>query len=102
MLQEDTLIEENFLQISILNTQTTVLRLYDVYQMPLISFIGQLGGVLNLYAGITVVVLVEILEFITRLVHPCVKRLVEKCKGRCSNKIDTTGSNAINVQPLST
>ena len=75
MLTNDHWIEENFLQILITDKQKTILVLEDVQKMSAMSFVALLGGTLNLYSGLTIVVLVEILEAIIRLVVPCCKSM---------------------------
>ena len=75
----EKLIESNFLQIVITSVQPTVIKMSDVEQMTFVSFMCQLGGVLNLYAGITMVVLVEVIELLIRIIKP------EKCKSAADN-----------------
>ena len=56
------LISQNFAGVQMYLDQTTFMEFNDRPQLPLIGFISQLGGALNLWAGITVVVVIELVE----------------------------------------
>ena len=61
-LQMKSIISQNFAGLQMYIDQTTFLEFDDWPQLPLIGFISQLGGALNLWAGITVVVVIELVE----------------------------------------
>ena len=61
-LQMKSLISQNFAGLQMYVDKATFLEFYDRPQLPLIGFISQLGGALNLWAGITVVVVIELVE----------------------------------------
>ena len=56
------LIEENFVKIDFVLDFTSYVEFTEVPKYSLFSFLGTLGGVLNLWTGITVVVFIEIIE----------------------------------------
>ena len=56
-------VTKHFLAVHPYLTTVTALDIRDKPQFTLISFMSQLGGALNLWAGITVVVLIELIEF---------------------------------------
>ena len=56
------LIENNFVKIDFVLDFTSYLEFTEVPQYSLFSFLGTLGGSLNLWTGITVVVVIEIIE----------------------------------------
>jgi hypothetical protein len=61
------LIHRNFAEIKVLNYQRTY---FHYTETPLISpeaLFGNLGGILNLWAGITFITIIEIIEFVHRL-----------------------------------
>ena len=47
--------------------ETTMMEYVDHPQLSFIGFISQLGGALNLWAGITVVVVIEVVELLFEL-----------------------------------
>ena len=57
-----SLISQNFAGLQMYIDQSTMMEFDDSPQLPLIGFISQLGGALNLWAGITVVVVIEFVE----------------------------------------
>ena len=67
LLEAERLIKRNFLTVDILS-QETMLEYKDDPKLTQAGFVSQLGGALNLWAGITVVVLVEVIEFLCELV----------------------------------
>lgn len=87
-LANDHWIEDNFLQLVLADTQTSVLLIEDVPKMTLMNFIALLGGILNLYSGLTIVVLVELLEALIHLMVPCCKSLRDCVRGR---QVDSRG-----------
>ena len=58
----ERLVKKNFLSAYILGS-LNVKEIRDTPKMTQCSFISQLGAIMNLWAGITVVVIVEIIEF---------------------------------------
>lgn len=62
-----TLIEDNFIKITVTATSLHFLTYEGVPAFTTTFLLSSLGGTLNLYAGITIIFLVEILEFILRL-----------------------------------
>ena len=70
ILLSQRLVDENFLRISFYLNSYTYLVLSEVPQLTLSSFASQLGGALNMWSGITVVVVIEVVELFVRLVSP--------------------------------
>ena len=56
------LIENNFVKIDFVLDFTSCLEFTEVPKYSLFSFLGAFGGSLNLWTGITVVVVIEIIE----------------------------------------
>ena len=77
LLEAERLIKQNFLTVNIL-TQENMLEYKDDPKLTLPAFVSQLGGALNLWAGITVVVIVELIEFFCEVV----------CDGKKRYKVD--------------
>ena len=64
------LVSRNFLHADITMTGVNYLEFTDKPKTTTSTFLSQLGGELNLFAGITMVVLVELLDFLWRLFCP--------------------------------
>ena len=73
LLEAERLIKRNFLTVNIL-AQENMLEYKDDPKLTLPAFISQLGGSLNLWAGITVVVIVELIEFFCEILFSGKKR----------------------------
>ena len=56
-------ITDHFMAVHVYVEALTALDIRDKPQLTATSFLSQLGGALNLWAGITVVVVVEVIEF---------------------------------------
>ena len=54
--------------------QFTMMEFSDRPQLPFIGFVSQLGGALNLWAGITVVIVIELIELIYEIIMKQYKR----------------------------
>ena len=63
------LVEDNFVKINFILDSTHYYELKEVPKYTVFSFLGTLGGALNLWTGITVVVVIEILETIINIVY---------------------------------
>ena len=68
LLDAERLIKRNFLIVNILRHETK-LEYRDNPRLTPTAFVSQLGGALNLWAGITVVVIAEVIEFLCELVY---------------------------------
>ncbi len=66
-LKQRHLIEDNFAKVSIVLGDNMHATVKDNVKVSVFSFLSQLGGALNLWSGITLVVLIEIMEFIFKL-----------------------------------
>ena len=81
LIKDTHLIEQNFLQLSVLlDPDVTVFSHQEA--LTLESMMGSMGGILNIWVGITFVTIVEILDF---FVH---------------NIIDRLGTGRVNVNPI--
>ena len=67
LLEAETLIKHNFLTVNIVSHEN-MLEYKDDPKITLEVFVSQLGGALNLWAGITVAVVVEIVEFFCEVI----------------------------------
>ena len=72
-LQNLDLIRRNFLQINVVWQQETLTLMSEKESMGIEALIGNLGGVLNLWVGISFVTAVEILEMFFNCC-PCIKK----------------------------
>ncbi len=61
------LIENNFAKVNIILGDAMHVKITDHQKVSGFSFMAQLGGALNLWNGITVVVVIEVLEYILKL-----------------------------------
>ena len=64
LMAAEKLIKDNFLSLQLVSGRQMMVEFNDNPKMTSVNFIGQLGGALNLWAGITVVVIVELIEFV--------------------------------------
>ena len=65
------LVEDNFLKIDFALSINPFREFVEVAEFSLFAFLGSLGGILNLWTGITVVVLVEFIEIIFNIIFTC-------------------------------
>ena len=63
------LFNENFVKINFEIKEGAYLEFQEVPKYTLFSFLGTLGGALNLWTGITVVVIVEIIEAVVNMIN---------------------------------
>ena len=73
LLEAERLIKRNFLTVNML-VQGMMLEYKDDPKLTLPALVSQLGGALNLWAGITVVVIVELVEFFCEVLFGGKKR----------------------------
>ena len=66
-LRISRLINQLFVALQMYLDETTMMEYVDHPQLSFIGFISQLGGALNLWAGITVVVVIEVVELLFEL-----------------------------------
>ena len=64
MLKQTTLIEDNFVLLEYDSLSTKFLITENVAQVTIHDLLSQLGGVLNMYAGISMVLTVELIDLI--------------------------------------
>ncbi len=74
------LVDNNFAKISISLGSFTVTEFEDFEKITFSSFLAQLGGVLNLWSGITVVILLECIDWAAKIWLEKSKRCEEKTK----------------------
>ena len=75
LVKELDLIRENFLQVSVLIDEAGTVVYEDVPSVNFYSFLGSIGGILNLWIGITFITLVEIIDMLINMVMKGVKGL---------------------------
>ena len=69
MLKQTTLIEDNFVLLEYDSLSTKFLIKENVAQVTIHDLLSQLGGVLNLYAGISMVLAIELIDFILSFLY---------------------------------
>ena len=70
-LLKKQLVEDNFLKIDFTLSVKAFREFVEVPEFSLSAFLGSLGGILNLWTGITVVVFVEFIEIIFNIIFTC-------------------------------
>ena len=78
-----TLIQDNFAKIDVFLASLTVFTMIDSAKMSVTDLFSSLGGTLNLYSGITFVVIIELIELFYMLIF----RWQEKKKVKQKNKV---------------
>ncbi len=79
-LNQQYLIENNFAKVNVILGSDMHVTYEDNVKVSRESFLAQLGGVLNLWSGITLVVIIEVLEYIFKL-------FLERKEGQGTTKI---------------
>ncbi len=69
--QLDELVKDNFVMIKIQFDLNSILVYKDVQQFTFTSFLSAFGGLLNLYSGVSFVILIEIADFILSCFFKC-------------------------------
>ena len=69
MLKQTTLIEDNFVFLEYDSMSTKFLITENVALVTIHDLLSQLGGVLNLYAGISMILIVELIDFMLSFLH---------------------------------
>ena len=72
------LIKRNFAKVTVRFDFKEIVVYKEIPQFSFTSFIGALGGILNLYSGISFIIVVELADF-----------LISMCKKNCDVKIHT-------------
>ena len=68
MLENTDFIQPNFAKIRVVSsTMNTVTEYHDVPAVTFESFVGSLGGILNLWVGLSFITVIEIVELILNL-----------------------------------
>ena len=67
-LKAERLVRQHFLKLQLLMDRNTIMEYTDQPQLSFIGYLSQLGGALNFWAGITVVVVIEMVEVLFELV----------------------------------
>ena len=67
-LKAERLVRQHFLKLQLYMDRNTMMEYTDQPQLSFIGYLSQLGGALNLWAGITVVVVIEMVEVLFELV----------------------------------
>ncbi len=67
LLQQTSLIEDNFAKVSVFFTTTNIVVIEDKPSTSLTDLFARLGGTLNLYSGISLIIVVELVDFLYRI-----------------------------------
>ena len=78
MLRSSSLIDDNFVKVELFFSPHPVLAFESQAALSEVSFVSLLGGTLNLYAGITFVLLFEVVELLVKLCENGYKRYKER------------------------
>ena len=69
MIQESSLIRDNFLVLEIvMSHKQTITKYTDLPAVTCENFIGSLGGILNLWVGLSFITIIEIAELAIKVV----------------------------------
>ena len=60
----EQVIKDNFLSLNVISDEEMMIEYVQSPKLSPVSYISQLGGALNLWAGITVIIVVEFIELI--------------------------------------
>ena len=80
LLKQDSLLEENFLQISVLLNHDVIINTH-IDAVSSETLMGTMGGILNLWIGITFVTLTEIVDF-------CLGIILDKMSRKVCQSVD--------------
>ena len=70
MITDSNLIKKNFVKIQVVTSNVNgVMEYQDVPAVNFESFIGSLGGILNLWIGLSFITVIEVIELAINLVH---------------------------------
>ena len=64
MLQDTSLITDNFAKVSVYLSSADVVVTEDHVGVGIFDLLAKIGGTLNLYSGISCIVMVEIIDFL--------------------------------------
>ena len=79
MVEESSLIRNNFLLLEVVMSHTqSVTQFTDAPAVTLENFIGSLGGILNLWVGLSFVTIIELLELLTKVVKELLQNHTSK------------------------
>ncbi|ELT94929.1 hypothetical protein CAPTEDRAFT_192207 [Capitella teleta] len=89
------LIENNFLKFTVLTSGSSVNSVTDEPSMTVFTLMSQLGGILNLYTGITALLLIESIELLYNILSNAMstKSKTTVTKVRPFNETQTRGEN---------
>ncbi len=78
LLRQTNLIEENFVKISVYATTENLVILEDKPKMTITDLFASVGGTLNLYSGISFILVIEIIDLLYKLLFDCPAKQREK------------------------
>ena len=84
------IVSQNFLGVHLFIDQQLMMEYTAKPQLSLPSFLSQLGGTLNLWAGITVIVVIEILELVYQIAAEYWKSKSKMEKSAATTNTDTS------------
>ena len=68
MLQDTSLIKDNFAKVSVYLSSVDVVVVEDHVGVAIFDLLAKIGGTLNLYSGISCIVMVEIIDFLYNII----------------------------------
>ena len=78
LLKQTDLIEDNFAKISVYLTTTNIVVIEDKPSTTLTDLFGGLGGTLNLYSGISFIILIELIDLLYNILFTNTETKVKK------------------------
>ncbi len=78
LLKQTDLIEDNFAKISVYLTTANIVVIEDKPSTTLTDLFGGLGGTLNLYSGISFIILIELIDLLYNILFTNNERKVKK------------------------
>ena len=68
MLQDTSLIKDNFAKVSVHLSSLDIVVTEDHVAVALFDLLAKIGGILNLYSGISCIIIVEIIDFLYNII----------------------------------
>ena len=82
-----SLIQENFAKVEIINPGISSVKFESKYQMTVSSLLASLGGNLNLWSGISTIIIIEVIDLCVKLIQSTTERKVHTTQVTSINKV---------------
>jgi hypothetical protein len=98
MLNQVDLIEKNFIRINVIRGGNGIQRLLEIPKTSRSELLSGLGGSFSLFIGITVVAVVEVIEFFYDLCCVCRQKRKSKVERRAENYLSKTETESNGIE----